>query len=294
MDRTAGRRESGTRSEGIGAKSTGGQDVAAPGRLVRFVPVHQRRPPRLTRQLERHLASSILTGVGVTLLAAGLFAYVLPFGATATAPATPPATQAAIVSFPPTALPSAASPATAPSAATSAAPSPTPKPAVATRVVVPALGIDLPILPGTAKFPYCNVAQYLPPNPSLPFTPVQPGQDGTTYLYAHARVGMFLPLLNDSMIDNGSGMIGFSVLVYTSDSKVYWYSISRVKRHVPPTGSGTWEIAKAPAGVKQLVLQTSEGPYESSTKLQVLAKFELVQTATYAASHPTPHPIICS
>ncbi len=255
--------------------------------------MHQRRPPRLLRQLERHLASSILTGIGVTLLAAGLFAYVLPFGAAATAPATPPPTQQAIVSLPPTAAPSAASPAPA-SAAASGTPAPTPQPAVATRVVIPALGIDLPILPGTAKFPYCNVAQYLLPSSGLPFTPVMPGQDGTTYLYAHARVGMFLPLLNESMINNGASMIGYSVLVYTSDSKVYWYSISRVKRHVSPTGADTWDIAKAAPGVKQLVLQTSEGPYESSTKLQILAKFDLVQQASYAASHPTPRPIICS
>ena len=251
--------------------------------------MHQRRPRGLLRQFERHLVSSLLTGIGATLLAAGLFAYVLPFGAAATPPATPVASPAPLPTFDVIAPPSGAA-----SAAPSSSPAASAAPAVATRVVIPALKIDLPILPGTAQFPYCDVAQYLLPGSSLPFRPVQPGQPGTAYIYAHARVGMFLPLLTASQVDNGIGMIGYSVLVYTSDSKVYWYSITTVKRHVSPSGPGTWAIAKVAPGVQQLVLQTSEGPYDSSTKLQILARFELVQPASYAESHPTPHPVICT
>jgi hypothetical protein len=160
-------------------------------------------------------------------------------------------------------------------------------------VVIPALKIDLPVVSGNGRFPLCDVAQYLTPG-QAPFRPVQPGQPGTTYLYAHARVGMFLPLLSASQVDNGAAMIGYSVLVYTSDSHVYWYSISVVKRGVVPGGPDEWTIAKAAPGVQQLVLQTSEGPYDSSTKLEVLAAFELVQPATFAMSHPTPHPQVCT
>ncbi len=251
------------------------------------------------RQLERHLVSSLLTGVGVTLLAAGLFAYVMPCGAAATAPSVPPAAPRASVLASATPQVSgaggsaAASGAPASGAPASAVPSPSVSGAVATRVSIPALKIDLPVVSGNGRFPLCNVAQYLTLQ-GLPFHPVQPGQTGTTYIYAHARAGMFLPLLTASQVNNGSGMVGYSVLVYASDSKVYWYSISVVRRGVIPGSPGEWSIAIAPPGVRQLVLQTSEGPNDSSSKLEILAKFELVQQATFAAAHPTPHPQVCT
>ena len=68
-----------------------------------------------------------------------------------------------------------------------AAPTPPPD-RVATRVRVAGLDIDLAVVRGNAGYPYCNVAMYLP---SLS----QPGFGQATYLYAHAREGMFLPLL---------------------------------------------------------------------------------------------------
>ena len=71
---------------------------------------------------------------------------------------------------------------------------------MATRVVIPSLGIDLPIVSrdlavpnqGPDVYPPCDVAVY-----HTSFQ--QPGQPGTAYLYAHARDGMFLPLLNASL-----------------------------------------------------------------------------------------------
>ena len=62
---------------------------------------------------------------------------------------------------------------------------------VATRVVIPKLQIDLPVMLQTAnygEFPLCDVALYQP-------LLGQPGQGRATYIYAHARDGMFLPLL---------------------------------------------------------------------------------------------------
>ena len=268
------------------------------------VPMEQRGLGHYLRQLERHLVSSLLTGVGVTLLAAGLFAYVMPFGAAATAPASaPPATPGRASSpRPRRRRPGQADRPRRPGLPLPERPPPgRPPPGrpperlqrVATRVSIPALRIDLPVVSGNGRFPLCNVAQYLTLQ-GLPFHPVQPGQTGTTYIYAHARAGMFLPLLTASQVNNGSGMVGYSVLVYTSDSKVYWYSISVVRRGVVPGSSGEWSIAIAPPGVRQLVLQTSEGPNDSSSKLEILAKFELVQQATLAAAHPTPHPQVCT
>ena len=238
----------------------------------------------------------LLSAAGVTLLAAGMFAYTMPFGVTATAAPSP------APSGPASSAPSSAVALPPSSAGTSPSPVPSGKPPVATRVVVPALRIDLPIVsqateqvvriptptgPKDTLFPYCNVAEYVT-------ALSQPGRPGTTYLFAHARVGMFLPLLTASMLNNGASMLGYTVLVYTSDSKVYWYSIAKVKRGVSPTGSAVWTITKTPPGVQQLVLQTSEGPWDSSTKLQVLATFELVQPADPAQAHPTPHPVVCA
>ncbi len=253
------------------------------------------RLTHILRELERHVLASILTGLGVTLLAVGLFAYVLPLGVAAPVPSSPPASgppAAPAVSGVPS-PPATTAPASPGSASLVPSPSASPAAPVATRVVVPALQIDLPVVAPRPNetFPLCNVAEYWLGPGSKP-TYVQPGQPGTTYIYAHARTGMFLPLLTASQENNGSGMIGYSVLVYTSDSKVYWYSIAAVNRHLPYD-----EVAPppmAPGATQQLVLQTSEGPYTTSTKLRVVATLVLVQSASYAEAHPTPHPQVCS
>ena len=253
------------------------------------------RLTHILRELERHVLASILTGMGVTLLAAGLFAYVLPLGAAAPAPS-PPATSPAPAPSAAAVLPSSSA-GGVPSSPTSASPAPSPSAspavAVATRVVIPALQIDLPVVAPKPNetFPLCNVAEYWLGPGSAP-TYVQPGQAGTTYIYAHARAGMFLPLLTASQVNNGAGMVGYSVLVYTSDSKVYWYSIAAVNRHLPYDQVAPPPMA--PGATQQLVLQTSEGPYTTSTKLRVVATLVLVQPASYAEAHPTPHPQVCA
>jgi hypothetical protein len=141
--------------------------------------------------------------------------------------------------------------------------------AVATRVVIRSLGIDLPVVSGDirvprqgpADYPPCDVALYLPDY-------VQPGERGTTYLYAHARAGMFLPLLQASERKNGSALLGTLVEVDTSDGLQHVYSISRVKRHALD-----FSLAQdIPRRSQRLVLQTSEGPRGTVPKLQVLAE----------------------
>jgi hypothetical protein len=183
--------------------------------------------------------------------------------------------------LPPTTLPTQAPPA-----------GPTPPPEVLvpvktgdsppTRLVVKALGIDLPVIKGNSKYPYCNVAQYM-----LGF--VNPGQPGTTYLYGHARTGMFLPFLTRSKINDGASLIGMEVRLYTADKKMHLYRINIVKRHVRDF-SLAYDLDP---GQHRLIMQTSEGPNGTYPKLQIAAKPIGVYAATAAQALPTPHPKIC-
>jgi hypothetical protein len=112
-------------------------------------------------------------------------------------------------------------------------------------------------------------------------------EPGVTFIYAHARTGMFLPLLTGSKINNGASLIGMTVRVYTSDSKVVTYTIDKVRRHVTS--------AQNAAGVmrERLWPQTSEGPNYTYPKLIVEAHRVSTASTTYSISHPTPHPISC-
>ena len=153
---------------------------------------------------------------------------------------------------------------------------------VATRVVVGGLGIDLPVIRGPRSGLPCNVAMY---GREL----AQPGEYGVTLVYAHARRGMFLPLLSASRVNNGASLIGRTVRVYTSTSKYYTYRITEVRRRQTSIQSAFGVSAS-----KVLWLQTSEGPYATSTKLVVVARQTGGPFATsYKASHPKPRPISC-
>src|SRR3954470_7583240 len=190
---------------------------------------------------------ALLTAFGVMLVTGGLLSYADPTTAgpvpseTAVIETLPPdATDVAIASLTPSPSPSPAvsvepsgsnssSPSDSPSA--SATPKPTPDPtlkpgtrAVATRIIVPGLDIDLPIMKGPAGYPPCNVALYLKELR-------QPGKKGAPYLYAHARTGMFLPFLEASKVNNGRRLLGMVVQVYTSDNKLHLYEINVVRRH---------------------------------------------------------------
>jgi len=222
------------------------------------------------------LLPAALTAAGVTLVGAGLLTYGTQPQPAAPSPS-PPASTAPSAS--PTLLPF---PTPEPSAATSASPAVA---RVATRVVVPALRIDLPVVRPPSDpnhFPYCNVAEYVP-------ALSQPGQKGTTYLYAHARDGMFLPLLLQSRVDNGSAMLGMLVQVYTSDDRVYLYEIARVLRHQSELYTRSAE---------QVVLQTSEGPRKgvpgyTGLVMMVIANPISSGPADHAAANPTARPVTC-
>lgn len=233
----------------------------------------------LRGRFRSRLVPAILTAAGIGLVTAGLLSYSTPVdagpvaGSSATPPSAAPSSAApsfALLTLPP--LPSSSN-----------GPSTSPTTRVATRVVMPALGIDLPVVPPPAGFPYCDVAMYLDI-----FS--QPGQPGATYLFAHARTGMFLPLLLRSEVNDGASMIGMLVELYTSDDQLFLYRVLQVRRHVPADVS----LSGLPTRDGQLWLQTSEGPDASSTKLQIVADLLSSGPADPVQAHPTPHPLVCS
>ena len=150
----------------------------------------------------------------------------------------------------------------------------------ATRIAIPYYHIHLPVVKGPSGYPYCNVAMYLADL-------YQPTEPGVTYLYAHARKGMFLPLLNASKVNNGAKMIGKTIYVWTSASVRYTYRITKVRRHVRSIQSALSITSD------RLWLQTSEGPNSSYPKLIVVAERVASAASSYASAHPTAHPVRC-
>lgn len=157
-----------------------------------------------------------------------------------------------------------------PTPAASPGPSPGPSPDRATgpagrptRVAVPALGIDLPVVPPptNATWPLCDVAEYFKPP-----TFQNPGAGGVTYLYAHAQVGMFLPILEASRVDRGQALIGQTVSLWTVNDQLFTYRITRVRRHQRTLA---WALELPP---NFLVLQTSEDQYRTGTKVMLQAR----------------------
>ncbi len=222
------------------------------------------------------LLPALLTALGVALLANGLTTFT-------TAVDDPPVPRA-LPTFEP--LPTFDGTITLPSPGPSAAvtPAPTfPPDRVATRIVIRRLDIDLPVMLQTDKygiFPLCDVAMYQP-------LLGQPGQGRATYIYAHAREGMFLPLLTASQNNNGRRMLGMTVEVYTSDDWLYRYTITEVRRH-------TLDLNDAVnTKTERLWMQTSEGPEGTVPKLQVVADFLAAETTDHESAHPEPKPRVC-
>ena len=231
--------------------------------------------------LRTRLIPASLTAAGIALITAGLLSYTTPVE-TADVDQTPIVVEASPTSAPRATVGPSGS--VAPSASPSASPSPSkfPKGRTATRVVVRGLQIDLPVVkpPGNSStYPLCDVAMYLR-------NLYQPGQGKATYIYAHAREGMFLPLLDQSKVNNGTGMLGMLVQVYTSDDQLFVYEITSVLRH-----QTTLDLAYK-AKSEQLWLQTSEG-FHIPQKLQVKATFVTSGPARHADAHPAPHPRVC-
>ncbi len=243
----------------------------------------------LLNAVRTRLLPALITAVGVVIVTAGLLSYADPAtGGTAVAEsqvietAAPTDTPAATVA-PPSASASAS---VEPSASAEPSPSagPTAKPtgrALATRVVIPALRIDLPVVRGPAGYPYCDVAMYYKEMG-------QPGEGRATYIFAHARDGMFGPIYELAMKQhNAKKMLGMIVQVYASDNKLYLYEIREYRLHAL-----TLDAALA-ATDEELWLQTSEGPKGTPGKTQLRALLLSVGVADQKDAHPKAKPVAC-
>jgi hypothetical protein len=231
-------------------------------------------------RLRDRIAPALLTALGVTFLAAGLLTWTVPAEA-----GPPPAASSGAPSLPP-----AGPGVTLPPLGTPAAGAASPdifivEPSdtrVATRVRVAALKIDLPVVappPPPDDYPLCNVAMYFE-HPDLE----QPGNGRATYLFAHARKGMFLPLLETK----ASQQRGMVVEVWTNDDLRFLYEITKVLRDQRDLD------AALAADSEELWLQTSEGPKGTIGKTQVLARFLSVERADPEDAHPKARPVDCS
>jgi len=239
--------------------------------------------------LRTRLLPALVTAMGVMLVTAGLLSYVDPATAGTAVVESP-----SIETLAPTEEPMATIEVPSPSAVGSADPStsasaeptaePTKKPAgraIATRVVIPALKIDLPIVKGNAGYPYCKVAMY--------FKELgQPGEDRATYLYAHARDGMFGPIYELAIPGrSGKKMLGMVVQVYTSDNRLYLYEIREVRLHQLGMDDALGATSE------ELWLQTSEGPRGTPGKTQLRALPISVGDADPKDAHPKAKPVAC-
>jgi hypothetical protein len=231
----------------------------------------------LAERIRTRLVPALLTAFGVTLLAAGLLS--LTSGVTADSLVTPAPSVATLA---PTASPLITLPPFESGGVPTASPTASAD-RVATRIRIAALKIDLAVVappPGDKAYPYCNVAMYLEDLG-------QPGQGRATYLYAHARTGMFLPLLDASLVQNGRSLLGMVVEVWTSDNQRFLYDITEVRRHQTDLNDA------ANAKSEQLWLQTSEGPKGTIPKLQVVAEPLSQEAADPADAHPAAKPLVC-
>jgi LPXTG-site transpeptidase (sortase) family protein len=166
-----------------------------------------------------------------------------------------------------TALPTTATPKTAvattptPAASTTAPPpaSPTIGPIPdGYRIRIPRLSIDLPIAEGDVQRD--TVVQQTPEGFAfhLPGTAI-PGSGSNTYLYAHARRGMFLSLWN--------ARVGDEVLISPPAGGPITYVVTEVHPRVPPDDI-SWV---QPTTAERLTLQTSTGPSREDPRFVVIA-----------------------
>jgi len=164
--------------------------------------------------------------------------------------------SAAVVSSPSASVASLAPSTSTPSAS---APSPTVAPIPdGYRVQIPRLAIDLPIAEGDVERDV--VVQQTPENFAfhLPGTAI-PGQGSNTYLYAHARRGMFLTLWN--------ARVGDEVVISTPAGVALKYVVTEVHPRVPPEDT-SWT---QPTTSERLTLQTSTGPNPTDPRFVVIA-----------------------
>jgi sortase (surface protein transpeptidase) len=189
---------------------------------------------------------------GIVLLAVGI--------ALVAGSALPPAGSVAPLAFP-------TAPASATPASTAASDSPTvsatPAPTIGPipdgyRIQIARLGINLPIAEGDIERDV--VAQQTPENFAFHFPGTAiPGTLGNSYLYAHARIGMFSSLRTAS--------IGDRVTITTPAGVELKFVVTEVHPKVPPADTSWLQ----PSADERLTLQTSTGPNPQDPRFVVIA-----------------------
>ena len=190
---------------------------------------------------------SLPVGVGGALILIGILLLARASVGTPTAP-----------SVAPTPLAIAASASLAATSGASATRDPrTPIP-LGYRITIQRLGIDLPIAEGDISR---DIDEQKTPEGfafHLPGTSI-PGLGSNTYLYAHARTGMFLTLWN--------AKVGDEVFISTPDLRALKYVVTEVHPRVAP-GDVSWV---QPTQSERLTLQTSTGPNPTDPRFVVVA-----------------------
>lgn len=127
------------------------------------------------------------------------------------------------------------------------------------RIQIPRLGIDLPMQEGDVERD--AVEQRTPEGYAfhLPGTAI-PGTGANSYIYAHARRGMFLSLWN--------ARVGDDVWIATPDGRALHYVVSEIHPRVAP-GDVSWARPDPP---DRLTLQTSTGPNAGDPRFVVIAQ----------------------
>jgi len=187
------------------------------------------------------LAGALLLAGGIALVAGGS----LPRAGSVAPVALPTATPV------PTASPA--------SPTTSATPAPTVGPIPdGYRIRLPRLGIDLPIAEGDVERDV--IVQQTPENFAFHFPGTAiPGTFGNSYLYAHARRGMFLKLWD--------AREGDQVTVATPAGVELKFVVTAVHPRVAPEDTSWLQ----PAGDERLTIQTSTGPNRDDPRFVVIA-----------------------
>lgn len=193
--------------------------------------------------------SRLLTVIGIAAFAIGIALIARPQATTA--PVVPMTPLAASPSA--NGAPNAASPTVAPP---DAAFPPLPD---GYRIQIPRLGIDLPMQEGDVERD--AVEQRTPEGYAfhLPGTAI-PGAGANSYIYAHARRGMFLTLWN--------ARVGDDVWISTPDGRALHYVVTEIHPRVAPDDV-SWARPDPP---DHLTLQTSTGPNPGDPRFVVIAQ----------------------
>jgi LPXTG-site transpeptidase (sortase) family protein len=191
------------------------------------------------------LAGVLLLAVGIALIAGGG----LP-RAGSVAPVALPSASA-------TATPGATASADSTTAPATSTPTTGPIPE-GYRIEMPRLGIDLPIAEGDIERDV--VVQKTPENFAFHFPGTAiPGTIGNSYIYAHARQGMFLSLWN--------ARLGDQVSITTPAGVALKFVVTEIHPRVPPADTSWLQ----PSGDERLTLQTSTGPNRDDPRFVVVA-----------------------